>query len=157
MLSQKAWLGKAFLNLGSPVKTVSDESLTAALYSNPKVVVKFYSPGCPACRTFAPIYESLAAQYPDVLFADVNVDDDFQQATANQVQVIPTVVFFVNGQAVGRIDGVGSQADFVAQMNRAFSSATSQGNGSSSAAPSVLGGVALVAAIGAAAYFLLLD
>lgn len=106
----------------SGVQELSDAEFSRVLTA-PKAVVKFYSPNCPYSRKFAPIYEALAAQYPDVLFAAVDILRHVQQAGANQVQMLPTVVFFANGKAVGRIDGVQEQADFVGEMGRAFSGA----------------------------------
>lgn len=131
---QRPWLGQA----AAPSKVVE---LTDAQWSQvtagPKAVVKFYSPNCPYSRKFAPIYEGLAAQYPDVLFAAINVDNSVQQAGANKVQMLPTVVFFVNGVAKGRIDGVQDAGDFQQGMTAAFS-----GGGAASAGTSVPTGAA---------------
>lgn len=175
MLTQRAlWLGQAVVDQGSAVKPLSDQALVEALASTPKAVVKFYRPSCPYSQKFAPIYEAVAAQYPDVLFAAVNVDQDVQQAGANKVQMLPTVVFFVNGKAVGRIDGVQDQGDFLSEMGKAFSATpgavqpaaqaavpTSPRSGTlvaieapPSVLPYVLGGVAAAGVLGVAAYFL---
>jgi thioredoxin 1 len=171
---QRVWLGQA----AAPVSKVVE--LTDAQWSQvtaaPKAVVKFYSPGCPYSKAFAPIYEALSLQYPDVLFAAINVDQSVQQAGANKVQMLPTVVFFVNGKAVNRIDGVQDQGDFLAEMNKAFSgggaapaAAPASAVGTAAApragtlvetAPTVSpfiyvgGGAAAVALLGTAAYFL---
>jgi len=106
----------------SAVQEIGDAEFSRVL-SAPKAVVKFYSPGCPYSRAFAPIYEKLSSQYPDVLFAAVNIDQNFQQAGTNSVQMLPTVVFFANGKPVGRIDGVREQTDFVGEMGKAFGGA----------------------------------
>jgi len=167
---QRAWLGQA----ASTSKVVE---LTDAQWSQvtaaPKAVVKFYSPNCPYSRAFAPIYESLAAQYPDVLFAAINVDNSVQQAGANKVQMLPTVVFFMQGVAKGRIDGVQDASDFQQGMNAAFGAAPAGAAAApapAAAAPRagtlvdpapashpllyVAGGATAVAVLGTAAYFL---
>ncbi len=164
------WLGQA--EAAAAVKPMSDQELVAAVATAPKSVVIFYSPNCPYSRKFLPIYEALAPQYPDVLFASVNVDQHVQQAGVNKVQMLPTVVFMVNGQPVGRIDGVQDQADFTTEMSKAFSGTTqaaattqtttpSQRSGtlidtqaSPSMLPYVLGGAAAVGVLGTAAYFI---
>lgn len=144
----------------------------------PKAVVKFYSPNCPYSRAFAPIYEGLASQFPDVLFAAINVDQSVQQAGTNKVSMLPTVVFFMNGTAKGRIDGVQDAGDFQQGMNAAFGGGAAVPAGTAApaaAAPAVgtpragtlvdtaptpspllyLGGGALaVAILGTGAYFL---
>lgn len=86
----------------------------------PKAVAMFYSPGCPYSQKFLPKYQALAAQYPDVRFASVNVDQSVQNAGKYNTRMLPTVVFFMNGQEVGRIDGVQEQSDFTVEMSRAF-------------------------------------
>lgn len=166
--SQDGWLGQAPAAPPVGVQEISDAGFSQ-VSAAPKAVVKFYSPNCPYSRKFAPIYEMVAQQYPDVLFVAVNVDQSVQQAGANKVQMLPTVVFFVNGQAVGRIDGVQEQGDFVGEMTRAFSgsaappqAAASPRSGTlvdveapkSSVLPYVLGGAAAVGVLGAA-YLLL--
>lgn len=167
---QRPWLGQA---AGAKVVELTDaqwSQVTAA----PKAVVKFYSPNCPYSRAFAPIYEGLAAQFPDVLFAAINVDNSVQQAGANKVNMLPTVVFFVNGAAKGRIDGVQDASDFQQGMTAAFSGAAAPAPATTSAAAAaapragtlvdpastvsplvyVGGGAAAVALLGTAAYFL---
>lgn len=100
-------------------KEISDAEFAQVL-SAPKAVAMFYSPGCPYSQKFLPKYQALAAQYPDVLFVAVNVDQHIQNAGKYKVRMLPTVVFFVNGQEVGRIDGVQEQSDFTVEMSRAF-------------------------------------
>lgn len=179
MKARQVWLGQA----SAPAATSKVVELTDAQWSQvtsaPKAVVKFYSPSCPYSRAFAPIYESLAAQNPDVLFVAVNVDSSVQQAGANKVQMLPTVVFFMNGTAKGRIDGVQDASDFQQGMTSAFSGAAASTPAATSgpaAAPAatavapragtlvdtaptpvllyVGGGAAAVALLGTGAYFL---
>lgn len=120
MIQRAIWLGQA-AGQGIGVKAMGDQEMAQAVAAAPKAVVVFYSPGCPYSQKFLPIYEALAPQYPDAQFISVNVDQHVQQAGLNKVQMLPTVVFFVNGKAVGRIDGVQDQSDFLAEMGKAFS------------------------------------
>lgn len=116
------------------VQELGDADFSRIL-SAPKAVVNFYAPTCPYSQKFDPIYKALASQNPDVLFAAVNVNQHTQQAKANKLQMTPTVVFFVNGKAVGRIDGVQDQADFVAEMGKAFGGAPTAAPAPTPAAP----------------------
>lgn len=174
MMTQRAiWLGQAAAAAAAgaaagaaAVRAIGDQDfgqITAA----PKAVVMFYSPNCPYSRKFLPIYQAIAPQYPDILFAMVNVDQYVQQAGLNKVQMLPTVVFFAQGKAVGRIDGVQEQSDFLGEMQKAFSGAAPAAAAASprsgtlvaiepvkSSVPYVLGGVAVVGVLGAAAYLL---
>jgi thioredoxin len=178
MKTTAIWLGQVAPAAAPASKVVE---LTDAQWSQvtaaPKAVVKFYSPNCPYSRAFAPIYESLAAQNPDVLFAAINVDNSVQQAGANKVQMLPTVVFLMSGVAKGRIDGVQDASDFQQGMTAAFSSVAAPASTPASTVPAaaavapragtlvdtapttspliyVAGGATVVAALGTAAYFL---
>jgi thioredoxin 1 len=84
------------------------------------VLVYFYADWCGPCRMIGPILDNLLAKYKDkVEFLKVNVDE-LQDLTANyNIQTIPTVIIFKNGNTVtefygphdkdfivGKIDGV---------------------------------------------------
>lgn len=180
MKARMVWLGQTATTpaaANSKVIEITDaqwSQVTAA----PKAVVKFYSPNCPYSRAFAPIYDALSLQYPDVQFFAVNVDVSVQQAGTNKVQMLPTVVFFMSGVAKGNIGGVQDAADFQQGMATAFGTPAPAGAAPAAAAPAgtpaatpvrggtlvdtapppvwpwAVGGAAAVAALGTGAYFL---
>ena len=69
-------------------------------------VVDFWAPWCGPCRMVAPVIEDLAEEMEgEVRFAKVNVDEAQATAARFQVRSIPTIGFFLNGEAVGSIVG----------------------------------------------------
>ena len=73
--------------------------LTAANFSdtitgNDFVIVDFWAPWCGPCRSFAPVYEELSVQYPDIVFAKVNTEVEQELAGHFQVRSIPTLMLF---------------------------------------------------------------
>ncbi len=58
------------------------------------VVVDFWAPWCGPCRSFAPVYERISAEFPDVVFAKVNTEDETQLAAHFQIRSIPTLMIF---------------------------------------------------------------
>jgi thiol-disulfide isomerase/thioredoxin len=127
------WLGHSQeASAPSTVQDVTDASLGGFLTA-PKAVLMLYSPNCPYSRNFMPIYQSLSSQNPDVTFGSLVAEQNVQTAAKYNLRLMPTVVFFMNGQEVGRIDGAQDAGDFTAQMNHAFS------GGKGSPAPTAYG------------------
>jgi len=64
-------------------KTVSD---------NPMVIVDFWAPWCAPCRFFSPVFEQASSQYPDVVFAKVNTEEEPDLAGSFGIRSIPTLM-----------------------------------------------------------------
>lgn len=58
------------------------------------VFIDFWAPWCAPCRSFAPTYEAVAEEYPDVVFAKVNTEEQQELATHFQIRSIPTLMIF---------------------------------------------------------------
>lgn len=75
------------------------------------VLVEFSAPWCVYCRRLAPAMEKIAEAYKDVLtIGSVNIDNEQELARKEQIEVVPTLVLYKNGQAVDSIVGPGSKA-----------------------------------------------
>lgn len=75
------------------------------------VLVDFWAPWCVYCRRIAPAMDKVAEQFADtVVVAQVNIDDEPQLAAREQIEVIPTLVLYQNGQILGSIVAPESKA-----------------------------------------------
>lgn len=71
------------------------------------VVVDFWGPSCQPCKQLTPVLEKLAGEYGgQFLLVKVNVEVELQVAQAFQIQSIPLVVAFRDGQLVNEFAGL---------------------------------------------------
>ncbi len=71
------------------------------------VLIDFWAPWCGPCQQLAPMLEKLVEENQGTFrLAKINIDEQQELAAAFQVQSIPTVVAFLNGQPVDHFQGI---------------------------------------------------
>lgn len=76
------------------VESLTTELFDATVGGNDIVVVDFWAPWCGPCKSFAPVFESVAADNPDVKFVKVNTDEEGALAGHFGIRSIPTLMIF---------------------------------------------------------------
>jgi thioredoxin 1 len=76
------------------VVELTKENFEQVITSNPMVIVDYWAPWCGPCRGFAPVFEGVAEENPDVVFAKVNTDEEQEIAQHFQIRSIPTLMVF---------------------------------------------------------------
>ena len=90
---------------------MNDQQFEELAKGNKPVLVDYWAPWCGYCRRIAPAYEKIAEQYGDELVvAKVNIDEEPRLAIAERIEVIPTLVMYRNGQAIGSMVAPESKA-----------------------------------------------
>ena len=64
------------------------------IVKNPFVIVDFWAPWCGPCRSFAPIYDKVSADHPDIVFSKVNTEEQQELAAHFHIRSIPTLMIF---------------------------------------------------------------
>ena len=79
-----------------PTQTVNEENLASVLRSG-IVFVDWWAPWCGPCRVFGPIFDRVAEQNPEVVFAKVNAEEHPDLAVSFGIRAIPTLMVFRDG------------------------------------------------------------
>lgn len=82
-----------------------------AVEGNQPVLVEFWAPWCVYCRRIAPAMDKISQQYGGALtVGKVNIDEEPLLAAREEIEVIPTLILYKNGEALGSIVAPESKA-----------------------------------------------
>ena len=96
------------------ILNMNAESYRKYTQAEQPVLVEFSAPWCVYCRRLAPALERMAEEYQDTLvFGAVNIDDEPELARSEEIEVVPTLLIYQNGQVLGSIVAPESRAQLV--------------------------------------------
>jgi len=101
------------------VLNVTDATFQAeVLDAELPTVVDLWAEWCGPCRMVSPIMEELATEYAGkVRFAKMDVDENAATAVKFGIMSIPTVILFKGGEALDKMVGARSKADYKAWID----------------------------------------
>lgn len=97
-----------------PIAITKENFEILVLKAEKPVLVDFWAPWCVYCRRINPAIDQLAEQYAEKLtVGKINIDEEPELAERFQVDTIPTLLLFRDGQAGEPLVAPGSKAQIV--------------------------------------------
>ena len=90
---------------------INNQKYQELLQADKPLLVDFWAPWCSYCRRIGPAYDRIAQQFEENLnIVKINIDEEPALAAAEHIEVIPTLVLYRNGEAIGSIVAPESKA-----------------------------------------------
>ena len=105
---------------GTIIDVTSKSDFDGYIKTKKNVVADFSATWCPPCRRMHPINEELAKEYADVTFLVINIDQARDLASSQEVQGVPTFLFFNDGRLVERNVGAMDKETYKGKLKKHF-------------------------------------
>ncbi|MEO0670707.1 MAG: thioredoxin, partial [Pseudomonadota bacterium] len=87
-------------------KQITDQDFEAeVLKSSKPVVVDFFAEWCSPCKAMAPALDAVSEEMGDVTIVKVDVDANPEVTNKYQIQAMPTLMMFKDGDVTARHQG----------------------------------------------------
>jgi len=70
------------------------DNLDSTIRDHDIVLIDFWAEWCGPCRNFAPVFEKVAENHPDIAFGKVDIEDQQEVAQRFGIRSIPTLAVF---------------------------------------------------------------
>ncbi len=82
------------------------------------VIADFYSDSCVPCKRMSPLLAEIEEENDDLHLVKVNVNFENSLSEKYEVQAVPTLIFFKDGEETDRIRGAAKKAEILEKLNK---------------------------------------
>lgn len=94
------------------MEIVNDENFEqVVLKSDKPVLVDFFATWCGPCRQMLPVVTELSEEMKDLKIVKLDVDEAGKTAEKYEIQSIPTMILFKNGQVKATRNGASTKSE----------------------------------------------
>lgn len=79
-------------------------------YPDKLLVIDFFAEWCGPCRHMKPCLRECDEKYPEIVIVKVDVDANEAVANKENIEVMPTFIFYKNGNKLGEFSGSSKEA-----------------------------------------------
>lgn len=102
--------------MSNVIKITKENYEQEVLNSDKPVVLDFWAEWCGPCKAFSPIFEKVAGENSDVVFAKVNVEEEKELAAQFGVRGIPFIAIVEKDEQLGAKVGAMGEVAFRAWL-----------------------------------------
>ncbi|MDP3267740.1 MAG: thioredoxin family protein [Legionella sp.] len=80
-----------------PSKTIASAEFESLINDNEIVFIDFWAEWCAPCKQFSKVYDQVSDQFPAIVFAKVNIEEQQELADFFEIRSIPHLMVFKDG------------------------------------------------------------
>ena len=101
------------------LKHVNEENFESeVLKQKGLVLVDFFATWCGPCRMLGPVLEKISTSRAEFDIAKIDIDQAQKLAYKYNIEVVPTMIIFKDGNPVNRMEGFLSENEIMNEMSK---------------------------------------
>ena len=93
------------------VVDVTEPEFAGIIENNELVILDFWAEWCGPCKAYGPVFKRVSEDYPDVVFAKINTEQEQALSQSFEIRSIPTTIAFKEGIGVFMMPGALPEKD----------------------------------------------
>ena len=93
------------------VVDVTESEFAEIIDNNNIVILDFWAEWCGPCKAYAPVFERVSEDHPDVVFAKIDTEQEQALSQSFSIRSIPTTIAFKEGIGVFMMPGALPEKD----------------------------------------------